>query len=60
MDETKTRIHIDASGVVDRQIDTPQNVRDVLAGVAFTFDPATGALWIVHYKDSVSRIDLAG
>jgi TolB protein len=56
----RTWLHIDASGVINEQIDVPRSLGDALTGIAHMFDPTTGALWIVDYKDSVSRIDLAG
>jgi hypothetical protein len=55
----RTWLHIDASGAIDAQIDVPGSLDDALTGIAHTFDPTTGALWIVDDKDSVSRIDFA-
>ena len=57
---TTAFLHIDASGVIDRRVDVPPGLGQSVAGIAYAFDPSTGALWVVHYKDSISRVDLAG
>jgi hypothetical protein len=59
MTHTTAFLHMGASGVIDRQVDVPPGLDQAVAGTAYAFDPSTGALWVVHYKDSVSRVDLA-
>jgi hypothetical protein len=29
------------------------------SGVDSAFDPVTGSLWVVHYRDSMSRIEVS-
>ena len=50
--------HISSAGEVDAVGSIPGGQVEDWSGVDSTFDPATSSLWIVHYQDSVSRIQL--
>jgi len=50
--------HIDASGVVVAQGSIDPAERDAWVGVAHAYDQSTNTIWIVHYQDSVSRVQL--
>ncbi|HEX9377261.1 MAG TPA: hypothetical protein VGB19_13620 [Actinomycetota bacterium] len=52
--------HVSSDGVVDAAgTIAPDEYRD-WAGVAWAFDPSTNSIWVVHYRDSVSRIEISG
>jgi hypothetical protein len=51
--------HLDAAGVIDAIGPIPAEGSDLWQGVAYAFDPATNAIWVVHYRNSVSRIQLS-
>jgi TolB protein len=42
---------VDATGTIDRSDPAWQ-------GVAYVFDPSTSTIWVVHYRDAVSRIEI--
>jgi hypothetical protein len=51
--------HIDASGaVVARGTIEDQGVFEQMLGQSYAFDPETQTIWVQHYEDSVSRIEL--
>jgi hypothetical protein len=48
--------HVSSDGVVDQHsAETPGDLAD---GIAVTFDPTTMSVWIVHYQDTVSRLQV--
>ena len=51
--------HIDASGAVVAMGTVPDR-RDFedMQGQSYAFDPATQTIWVQHYEDSVSRIEI--
>jgi outer membrane protein assembly factor BamB len=51
--------HIDASGAVvaSGTVADRQDFED-MQGQSYTFDPATQTIWVQHYEDSVSRIEI--
>jgi hypothetical protein len=51
--------HLDAAGAIDAMGPIPAEGSDRWRGVAYAFDPATNAIWVVHYRNSVSRIELS-
>ncbi len=50
--------HIDASGIVVAEGVIPPADREAWLGVTYAFDPVTQTIWIAHYRDSVSRVEL--
>ncbi len=50
--------HVSAIGTGDAGAIPPDQVQD-WSGVDFAFDPVTGSLWVVHYRDSMSRIEIS-
>jgi hypothetical protein len=44
--------HLVAIGPIDRE-------DPAWEGVAYTFDPETLTIWVAHYRDAVSRIEIA-
>jgi hypothetical protein len=51
--------HIDASGAVvaSGSVADRQDYED-MQGQSYAFDPATQTIWVQHYEDSVSRIEI--
>jgi outer membrane protein assembly factor BamB len=51
--------HIDASGrVVETGTFESRDDFEAASGQSYAFDPATGTIWVQHYEDSVSRIEV--
>jgi hypothetical protein len=48
--------HVDVTGQIDGHAD--ENPGDEASGIASAFDPETGSIWVVHYEDTVSRLQL--
>jgi hypothetical protein len=52
--------HIDADGAIVGFVDLSRRADAIdWGGQAYAFDPTTNAIWVVHYRDSVSRIELS-
>jgi len=51
--------HVSSAGQVDAVGTIPADQVVDWLGVDFAFDPPTGSLWVVHHRDSVSRIVLS-
>jgi hypothetical protein len=49
--------HLNAGGVIDSEGELEGSAEDA-AGITEAFDPATNSIWVVHYKRTVSRIQL--
>lgn len=48
--------HVSADGVVDQHSNgNPGSLAD---GIAAAFDPSTASVWIVHYENTVSRLEI--
>lgn len=51
--------HIDASGAVDASGTIPSREDfENMQGQSYAFDPATQTIWVQHYEDSVSRVEI--
>lgn len=50
--------HVNRDGVIDAFGEIGREEVDAWGGVAKAFDPSTQTIWVVHYQDTVSRIDL--
>ncbi len=48
--------HVNADGVVDAR--SGEDPGDQAAGIAAAFDPGTNSVWIVHYEDTVSKLQI--
>jgi hypothetical protein len=48
--------HVDRDGQIDGF--ARENPGIEADGIASAFDPGTGSIWVVHYEDTVSRIQL--
>lgn len=55
----RTVWHIDVSGqiVAIGEVADPDSFEQML-GQAYAFDPVTNTIWVQHYEDSVSRVEL--
>ena len=52
--------HIDASGtVVASGTIEDKDTFDRMAGQSYAFDPETQTIWVQHYEDSVTRVEVA-
>jgi dipeptidyl aminopeptidase/acylaminoacyl peptidase len=57
--EGRTLWHVNSVGLVDAGIDIESGAEaESMGGVAYGFDPVTQTIWIVHYRDSVARIEI--
>jgi hypothetical protein len=54
--ENTGAFHVDASGWIDAL--SAEDPGDGADGIATAFDPMTASIWVVHYEDTVSRIQL--
>jgi Tol biopolymer transport system component len=51
--------HIDTSGAVDASGTIPSRKDfENMQGQSYAFDPATQTIWVQHYEDSVSRVEI--
>lgn len=50
--------HITAEGQIDARGAIEPGSEEAWQGIAYAFDPATQAIWVVHARDSVSRIEI--
>lgn len=48
--------HVSADGIVDQH--SNGNPGELADGIAAAFDPSTSSIWIVHYEDTVSRLEI--
>jgi TolB protein len=51
--------HVSAVGTGDAEGAIPPDQVQDWSGVDSAFDPVTGSLWVVHYRDSMSRIEIS-
>jgi len=52
--------HVNSDGVIDASGEIPGDEEaEAWTGVAYAFDPETQTIWVVHYRDSVSRIQVS-
>jgi hypothetical protein len=51
--------HVSAVGTGDAEGAIPPDQLQDWSGVDSAFDPVTGSLWVVHYRDSMSRIEIS-
>jgi dipeptidyl aminopeptidase/acylaminoacyl peptidase len=48
--------HVSADGTIDQA--SKEDLGDLADGIASAFDPSTTSIWIVHYEDTVSRLEI--
>ena len=55
----RTVWHVDAAGAMDAFVSVGSGTAAAdWEGQAYAFDPATNSVWAVHYRNSVSRIQI--
>jgi hypothetical protein len=50
--------HVTTAGVTDAFASIDPRDEEAWGGVAYAFEPTTQTIWVVHYRDAVSRIEL--
>jgi Tol biopolymer transport system component len=48
--------HVSMDGIIDRRSD--EEPGELADGIAAAFDPSTASVWIVHYENTVSRLEI--
>jgi WD40 repeat protein len=51
-------VHVDGQGEISAASVIAARDQEAWRGVAFAFDPGTQTIWVVHYRNSVSRIEI--
>ena len=51
-------IHVDGQGEISAASVIAAQDQEAWQGVALDFDPGTQTIWVVHYRNSVSRIEI--
>jgi hypothetical protein len=51
-------VHVDGQGEISATSVIAAQDQEAWRGVAFAFDPGTQTIWVVHYRNSVSRIEI--
>ncbi len=51
-------VHVDGQGEINAASVIAAQDQEAWHGVAFAFDPGTQTIWVVHYRNSVSRIEI--
>jgi TolB protein len=54
--ERKGVWHVSSDGMIDQH--SSENPGQLADGIAVAFDPTTMSVWIVHYQDTVSRLQI--
>jgi WD40 repeat protein len=54
--ERKGVWHVSSDGIIDQH--SAENPDELADGIAVAFDPTTMSVWIVHYQDTVSRLQI--
>jgi Tol biopolymer transport system component len=54
--ERKGVWHVSSDGIIDQH--SAENPGELADGISVAYDPTTTSVWIVHYQDTVSRLEI--